>query len=114
MEDIIFDAADEAMEMNLSRQMGKIALGKVTQMVLYIEIRYAAMGLAITGWGTSKAGEAALRFTTSTYNTVIFRFNGAENLLKFNTDGKNYGIPHHQQLSTFVQEMMQWASENGI
>jgi RHS repeat-associated protein len=114
LDDIEFTAVNQAAEMAASRAIGKCALGKVTELVLFVETKYAMMGLTLTGWGVSRVGEAAIRFTTSLGNIVIFRFNANDNLLKFSTNGPNYGVQHHINLSEFANEFSEWLCEHGF
>jgi len=95
-------------------KIGNVCKGKAIQLVLFLETKYAALGLTLSGYGISKAGEGAIRYTTSLGTQICFRFSKAENLLKFDSNGPNYNIAHHQVLKKFVQEAMEWAVENGI
>jgi hypothetical protein len=91
--------------------VGAICKGRVIELALYIQARYFALSAALTGYGVSKAGEFLWQFTDSFGKNHQFRFDVANNVLKHNTSGFNFGIPHHQNLQRFIEEMLRWSQD---
>ncbi|NOG91940.1 MAG: RHS repeat-associated core domain-containing protein [Armatimonadetes bacterium] len=114
LSDIEITLGEEAALQAAHAHIGRAVYGKAVELALYIQARYFGLTAALTGWGTSRAGEFVWEFTSSLGTRHLFRFNLIEGVLKHNSTGVNFGIHHKMNLQKFMSEFLKWAADEGF
>jgi RHS repeat-associated protein len=100
----------EALNAAVGSGVARIVAGKVTELALYVQLRYQLTFAVLTGFGTSMRGEFMWRFTTS-YGNYLVRFNLVENAIKYNASGPKLNNKNIKDLNKFMSDFQTWLQD---